>query len=869
MSGTQYYYDAFISYRHAEKDCYAAELLHRRLESLKLPREAARKAADRGKTKITRVFRDKDELPLTSNLADPIMEALKQSEFLIVICSPRIRESLWCRKEIETFIALHGREKVLAVLIEGEPEEAFPEELLYEQREIVQEDGGISYERIPREPLAADIRGVSGYAMRKKLRSEILRLAAPMFGCGYDELKQRHKERRLKRIIASSLAASAVCLTFGTVSTGMALRIDRQRRQIEAQSGRLQEQASEIHKQYMEALRKNSITMAEKAFRLLEEGDRTAAAETAAAALPQEGNEDIPYTSEAQYALTESLYVYEADNHILPYHVLSHDTNVSFMELSPDMERLLSIDDFSNIVVWEMESGEELCRLPGGEYSNRNGDNTVFLTDNLIACPSDTGWMVYDIDNKCIKYEKEEEWVYSVTAQPEGSLFAVIGEDTLSVYETADGKLLFEEETAGTEDTPVRYSGGCFNGEGTLFAVGKAQEGAEENAVLVYDIREGKPVHRYAMDYDRFGIMRFHGDILYVINNEDMLTAQQGGNRLTPQTGGRLYACDLTSGDGIKWKYENPDGWIHDMWYGKGEGAGYVLAVCYDNIQVLHSTDGTYADSFHYGTEVTSLTATTDGGLFFVFTRDGEFHYLETGIMTDMVSTGMYKSNSGNVKEFLYGNDIYASLPYNDNRITIFKRALGSRMEEVNAPLHGREEREAADEAYKEELERLRMQNEIAYSAVLASGETLFAAADMDNGTLTLYGKEDGGRKKECEINAGYISYMFFDAGQENLYVSYKNNLLEVYDTNDLILIRTYSEPEGGIMRIEEAENADFSVLIGEYDSYVINDDKDVIARIRELEDVDFEGGYFYIGDSRDLYRTPVYSLRMLLEECE
>ncbi len=60
-------------------------------------------------------------MPLTSDLNDPIMAALHNSEWLIVICSPRLRESLWCKKEIETFIELHGREHVLVVLIEGEP----------------------------------------------------------------------------------------------------------------------------------------------------------------------------------------------------------------------------------------------------------------------------------------------------------------------------------------------------------------------------------------------------------------------------------------------------------------------------------------------------------------------------------------------------------------------------------------------------------------------------------------------------------------------------------------------------------------------------------------------------------------------------
>ena len=130
-------YDAFISYRHTEPDSYVAQTLHKCLESFKLPRSLVRQREEElrrqimaseekdtavresgngeerilhdtseMKTRIHRVFRDREELPLVSNLADPITEALEQSEFLIVICSPRLNESMWCRKEIETFIQI-------------------------------------------------------------------------------------------------------------------------------------------------------------------------------------------------------------------------------------------------------------------------------------------------------------------------------------------------------------------------------------------------------------------------------------------------------------------------------------------------------------------------------------------------------------------------------------------------------------------------------------------------------------------------------------------------------------------------------------------------------------------------------------------
>ncbi|MBQ0000106.1 MAG: toll/interleukin-1 receptor domain-containing protein, partial [Clostridiales bacterium] len=165
----EYTYDAFISYRHCEKDKYVAEKLHEMLESYRLP-ASIRKNHEGGKTKINRVFRDKDELPLTNNLEDPIMKALSSSEYLIVICSPRLKESIWCRREIETFIQMHGRQNVLAVLIEGEPSDSFPDELLYAEEVVKHPDGTEETVKKMLEPLAADFRGETTGEIKKAMK---------------------------------------------------------------------------------------------------------------------------------------------------------------------------------------------------------------------------------------------------------------------------------------------------------------------------------------------------------------------------------------------------------------------------------------------------------------------------------------------------------------------------------------------------------------------------------------------------------------------------------------------------------------------------------------------------------------------------
>ena len=191
-------YSAFISYRHQTPDQEIAKKLHRMIETYGIP-SALRTEKERH---LGKVFRDQEELPLSSDLGKDIETALDNSDWLICICSPRYLESRWCLREVEYFISRKGRDRVLAVLVEGEPQDSFPELLLYE----TDENGN----RREREPLAADVRGGSLAENLKRLKKEKFRILAPMVGTSFDGLYQRHRRRVLRNVLAASLTAMAV-----------------------------------------------------------------------------------------------------------------------------------------------------------------------------------------------------------------------------------------------------------------------------------------------------------------------------------------------------------------------------------------------------------------------------------------------------------------------------------------------------------------------------------------------------------------------------------------------------------------------------------------------------------------------------------
>ena len=81
-------YRAFISYSHADQAW--ARWLIRRLETYRVPALLVGKPGAHGPipARLGAFFRDRDELTASSDLGATIREALSESEFLIVVCSP-------------------------------------------------------------------------------------------------------------------------------------------------------------------------------------------------------------------------------------------------------------------------------------------------------------------------------------------------------------------------------------------------------------------------------------------------------------------------------------------------------------------------------------------------------------------------------------------------------------------------------------------------------------------------------------------------------------------------------------------------------------------------------------------------------------
>ncbi|MEL7216900.1 MAG: toll/interleukin-1 receptor domain-containing protein [Pseudomonadota bacterium] len=173
-------FSAFISYSHA--DAAAVRKLHSRIEAYRLPKGLGGIDTLNQKGKgVGKVFRDREDLSAAQDLSLAVKDALDRSGVLVVACSPDAKASRWVNQEIEYFCERYPDRPVLAAILRGEPEEAFPAALI--------RDGA--------EPLAADLR-----KQGDGKRLGFLKVVAGIAGVPLDRLVQRDSQRELRRVMA-------------------------------------------------------------------------------------------------------------------------------------------------------------------------------------------------------------------------------------------------------------------------------------------------------------------------------------------------------------------------------------------------------------------------------------------------------------------------------------------------------------------------------------------------------------------------------------------------------------------------------------------------------------------------------------------
>ena len=259
---------------------------------------------------------------------------------------------------MQLFKKIHGVNNIIPVLIEGEPDDSFIDELknlkaTFINSENVEEEKNI-------ELLAADIRpdevkfpSFKGYEIleyskdpklneltKKSLdilkKSEIYRIVASMLNVNYGDLKLRHQERYLKRIIYTSIAASIAMLIFVISVTTLYLKSVASERKANEQSSLM------------------TLNMANEANL---QGDRILGV-----LIAQEAMKNVSPKME-KYNKLKAQYENVSNNSLitLPFSnqfILATESETEAFGISSDSKWLISSGSFNNAIIWNLENGE-------------------------------------------------------------------------------------------------------------------------------------------------------------------------------------------------------------------------------------------------------------------------------------------------------------------------------------------------------------------------------------------------------------------------------------------------------------------------------------------------------------------------------
>lgn len=545
-------YRAFISYSHADGPW--GDWLHRALEGYRVPRMLVGQPSRAGPIprRLYPIFRDREELPAAVSLGEQIEQALIQSAYLIVICSPRSAGSRWVNEEILRFKRLGRADRILALIIDGEPHasdvvgredsECFPPALRFE----LSAEGDLG--RVRTEPIAADAR--PGKDGKHKAR---LKLIAGLLGIGFDKLAQRERQRQRQwRLIA----AVAACLTI--IAGGFAGReVVEARRQARLEAARAYFAEAQ---RFMaaEASYWNGVERLARAVQHGLPGNHPGLARAVRGVVERRRDWTRLHTGPAPLHDGLPGTTYELGAPRTPLISRADEGEIMAAAFSATGDRGMTFSSDGTLRVWDVDSGEQVLRpMPYGESVSKVAFSS---SGRKVATVHDEGKggattvMVWEpiTGARIAPPLAHEGAIYLITFSPDNEarwIAAMSYDNTVSVWNSSTGKLVSRplekvvdgERGAYPEDD---FASVAMSPDGRWVAAGSVQ-----GWIGVWDASTGKFLAGFAQDErddEVIGPTRalaFSPDGRWLASGSDSVS---GRNRIRRDGIARVW--DLTSG---------------------------------------------------------------------------------------------------------------------------------------------------------------------------------------------------------------------------------------------------------------------------------------------------------------------------------
>lgn len=792
MKEGNYKFDAFISYRHCDLDKFVAENLQKKLETYTLPKNVRKKFNIEEKG-IKRIFRDRDELPLSSNLEDPILEAINSSKYLIVICSPRLKASQWCKKEIQTFKKLRGRKNIFCVLIEGEPDESFPEEVLYDEIITKDKNGKEKITKVPVEPLAADVRGENKKEVLKKINEEKLRLVAPIFDLDYNDLKQRQRERKMKKIIYSSILIASLCFLFTVYSSIMFMKISSQQKTLK---------------------KHQAITLTKNSEEYVKKDSKYNAIKSAYQSLTKFEGVKMPYTTDAQYALTNATRLYDTGKIYKAEDELFTKGIIDNMKINDNLDKLLSYDESDTLTLWDLKKNKKIKDYNNTINFTFNEKSYSFIGNDLFAYVNNNKNVVIvnTKDGKVIDTVKDLK-AYYVQGDNNGKYILINTSKKVYLYNIEKKEIIGDISYKNAEfDQNMLFT--PDSNKVILFTYDNATkfENYQKLNLIVLNTNKFKEENNFKIDARYIEKARFDDKNMYLLANQSKDIMDENMFILSYN-----YNKNETN-----WTEEYKNSWGNNINISYAENSNSIIIFDNASAYVLDKSNGKELDRYSIGEKTVGCITYLDYDQYLYVTSSGVVHTINTQKSTDIVFTNYYQLNLDKYIQMLVGENGLYLIPENDNRIIKYSQNKSKKIKESNYT-----EKESPKYLVNEDKEK--------------------------------YIKEYNIEKNNL------IKNIIFNKENKIMFVSYTDKTVNVYDTKTKKKIANIKDIDEINIYLGKDKNGNTYVTNTSV-GYILNKDYQKIAKVDGLIGINKKKNIIYITNSGVIYESPIYSLDDILK---
>jgi WD40 repeat protein len=568
---------------------------------------------------------------------------------------------------------------------------------------------------VDREPLAADCRGENNLQRLIAMDNVVLKLCAAMFNLNYDDLKQRHRERMIRRRIMALSGALAIVTLFALTCLFYSIRISQQKNQIED---------------------KYASTMATVSGELLSNGLRKDAIYAVRSVLPDK--ESKGYNSDAYRALVKATAPYETAKMFFPGESFDVPLDLQGLAFSDDNKyALVNGQGYSSVI--DIAANTEVKRVDDG-----------------FAVMCDEG-VIYTNDSMQLVYSKLDGGEETVLTNGPADVYYSAGEETalafldegIAGYKGDEEEFFLDLAQYGIDyDYTVDDVFITEDGKTACFAI----EGLSTGWIGTVDVAEGELKMLAEIDVVNYPIVCFYNNLLYLCYEEEESYSLNGQNTI-------IDAYGAFSGE-LKGKTTIP-----------GNGF-YKMQACDEGIIVI-SDRLSYIMEYDF-TVINTISGYMDAMC--VFHEDGGYVILDglgrmfcAGVISDV---NKIYSIYGHDDSTLIGTTIYKDGDFYVNAKDSGRVVKYSVMGEQYAAL-----KDAADDAADEEVGEISLDNlqgieNISIFAKSISDDGKYIAVTSNDDTLYIYETASGKVIKEIYNSNLVMSHRkFYHLDAMNMYI--------------------------------------------------------------------------------------------------